>query len=1320
VLWSNQSTRRFGFRVHADGADPATWSADEVPASQSAIDGVGSGMADDHLNVAVASDGTLYAAIKTGYDTSGYPLIGLLVRQPNGTWDDLHEVDQSGTRGIVFLDETESTVYVAYTRITGSSDIVYRESATSSIAFGPVETILSGSLNDVTSTKQNISGEVVLLASTSTQAFGVLATTAPVPSTLVGHWPMDEGTGTTIADVSDYGNDGTLLGGATWTPGVTGSAILLDGTDDYGLVPDAASLDVTDAITLAAWIRPGRIGTQYLVKKATQGGTDGYELSLSGSGLPFVRFNQSTSGNDYRVDGLTTYPTDGTTWMHLAATYDGSTIRIYVDGQEENTAAATFQIATNALDLAIGAQSDGASPLQGAMDDVRVYSRALSAPEIADLAVMDPLVGSWQMEENGGTVLADSSAYGNDGTLSGDPAWVPGVEGLALQLDGAGDYALVSDDESLDIVNAITLATWIRPELVGTQYLVKKAIQGGGDGYEISLSATGLPFARFNQTTSGNAYRIDGITPYPTDGATWMHLAVTYDGSTIRFYANGIEESSASAVFDIATNALPLGIGCQSDGTTTFTGAMDDARVYRRALSPAEIGVLAGYVDPLVGSFQMEEGSGTTLADSSSYGNDAALSGSPTWVPGIDGLAIELDGTSDYGLVPDDASLDITDAITLATWIRPGRVGTQYVLKKAIQGGGDGYELSLASSGVPFVRFNQTSAANTYRVDAATSYPTDGTTWMHLAATYDGATIRIYVNGELDGSAPAVFTIATNALSLGIGCQSDGTTPFQGAMDDARIYRRALSGDEIRALVVTDPLVGNWRMEENGGTVLADSSAYGNDGALSGDPAWVPGVVGLALQLDGGGDYALVPDDVSLDIADAITMAAWIRPDAVGTQYLVKKATNGGQDGYELALSSSGLPFVRFNQTSASNTYRVDAVTPYPTDGVTWMHLAATYDGSTVRIYVDGLEEGSAAAAFTIGTNDLPLGIGVQSDGASEFGGAMDEVRLYRRALGADEIFELALGDPFVGHWMMEEDGGSVMADSSAYGNDGTFVGDPTWVSGIDGLAIELDGVEDHGQVPDDASLDIPGDITLAAWIRPTVVGTQYLIKKANISVTDGYELSLSSSGKPFVRFNQFTNANDYRVDGLTSYPVDGTTWMHLAATYDGTMVRIYADGVPEDSLAAQFSIATNDLSLAVGAQSDGDRLFIGAMDDVRVYRRALTTFEIEVLAGVSVPVEETSTPWMFALRGNAPNPFNPLTRIRFELGAAGSTRLHVYDVSGRLVRTLIAGDHLAVGPHSVAWDGRNDGGGPVGSGVYYYRLDAEGRSDTGTMQLIR
>src|SRR5690606_24919951 len=81
VFWSNQNTKRFGFRTHLDGADPTVWAADEVPASQSAID-TGNGMSDDNLNMCLGSEGTMYCAVKTSHDGGRHPESALLVQHP--------------------------------------------------------------------------------------------------------------------------------------------------------------------------------------------------------------------------------------------------------------------------------------------------------------------------------------------------------------------------------------------------------------------------------------------------------------------------------------------------------------------------------------------------------------------------------------------------------------------------------------------------------------------------------------------------------------------------------------------------------------------------------------------------------------------------------------------------------------------------------------------------------------------------------------------------------------------------------------------------------------------------------------------------------------------------------------------------------------------------------------------------------------------------------------------------------------------------------------------------------------------------------------
>ncbi|MEA1952684.1 MAG: T9SS C-terminal target domain-containing protein [Planctomycetota bacterium] len=173
VLWSNQKTGRFGFRIHRDSDQPSTWQSDEVPAAQSARN-VGLGMADDHLNFAVGRDGTLYVAVKTSFDTAGYTKIALLVRRPNGTWDDLHEVDTTGTRPIVVLNEKRGLLHVIYTSREGLNGIVVKETRTDVICFGPRRTLIHGNWNNTTSTPCPWNDEVVVLVSNGSVVSGVL------------------------------------------------------------------------------------------------------------------------------------------------------------------------------------------------------------------------------------------------------------------------------------------------------------------------------------------------------------------------------------------------------------------------------------------------------------------------------------------------------------------------------------------------------------------------------------------------------------------------------------------------------------------------------------------------------------------------------------------------------------------------------------------------------------------------------------------------------------------------------------------------------------------------------------------------------------------------------------------------------------------------------------------------------------------------------------------------------------------------------------------------------------------------------------------
>jgi hypothetical protein len=208
VFWSNQNVQRFGFRYHVDGEPAASWSLNEVPASQSALN-VGSGMADDHINVAVASDSTLYVAVKTSYDASGYPKMALLVRRPDGTWDDLYPVDETGTRPLVLLDEINDALTFIYTSAEGNNPIVYQQSSTLGIAFEGRVTLRSESFNDVSSMKSNIEDGFVVIYSNGSVVAGQYCSklySAPVVSNIPNQ-TITEGASFTNINLDDYVSD---------------------------------------------------------------------------------------------------------------------------------------------------------------------------------------------------------------------------------------------------------------------------------------------------------------------------------------------------------------------------------------------------------------------------------------------------------------------------------------------------------------------------------------------------------------------------------------------------------------------------------------------------------------------------------------------------------------------------------------------------------------------------------------------------------------------------------------------------------------------------------------------------------------------------------------------------------------------------------------------------------------------------------------------------------------------------------------------------------------------------------------------------------
>jgi chitodextrinase len=210
------------------------------------------------------------------------------------------------------------------------------------------------------------------------------------PAGLVAHWPLNEGSGPLAEDL-EGGYTATLSNGATWTTGRLGSGVALDGIDGYIAPP---IIDVPgNALTLAAWVRVNSFsGTseQRIISKSTGSSKQGsyWTLSVVRSGRKRVLgFNLRAGGSTTTLTAPTGPLTAGT-WFHTAAIYDGSTMRLYLNGVEVGRLSKTGTIATNPIVPAdIGRSPAGEDYLRGAIDDVRIYSRALTAVEVG--AVME-------------------------------------------------------------------------------------------------------------------------------------------------------------------------------------------------------------------------------------------------------------------------------------------------------------------------------------------------------------------------------------------------------------------------------------------------------------------------------------------------------------------------------------------------------------------------------------------------------------------------------------------------------------------------------------------------------------------------------------------------------------------------------------------------------------------------------------------------------------------------------------------------------------------------------------------------------------------
>ena len=273
----------------------------------------------------------------------------------------------------------------------------------------------------------------------SASAVVVVTVTAPAPDGPVLHFTFDETDPVNVTDVSGTGNHGVITGAAR-VAGISGNALQFDGVNDWVTVADAASLDLSSALSIEAWVKPA-VSTgnwRTVVLKERTGGLayalyshDGAPLS-GGTTVPAGYLHVGAA--DQPVRGGDPLPLNA--WSHIAMTFGGGTMRFYVNGVEVGTRAQAGSTAVSAQALRIGGNSVWGEYFNGAVDEVRIYNRALGAAEIAaDMNSTPP-----PAPVNNPPVAADDSLT----TTTGSPVSVTAAALVANDSDPDGDAIVVT------------------------------------------------------------------------------------------------------------------------------------------------------------------------------------------------------------------------------------------------------------------------------------------------------------------------------------------------------------------------------------------------------------------------------------------------------------------------------------------------------------------------------------------------------------------------------------------------------------------------------------------------------------------------------------------------------------------------------------------------------------------------------------------------------------------------------------------------------------------------------------------------------------
>ena len=845
------------------------------------------------------------------------------------------------------------------------------------------------------------------------------------------------------------------------------------------------------------------------------------------------------------------------------------------------------------------------------------------------------------------------------------------LDDKCLYFDGSGDFISFGDDTDLDFVAAddFTIEFWFRHPVIATNpdYAIAKHEVTVAGGYKVYMDSDGdIVFGVDDDGTWDTTDIVGDDQSRNYDDNAWHHVAAVKDGSpaAIYIYVDGelIDSDTSLAETGSLVNAANFYVGIDSDGASNgWEGFIDEVKVYRSLRSAGDIkadfikgspisGASTSFgmkntsflSDRLIGYWKMDETSGNAT-DSSGVGTTLTNNGTTTFTNSKFGNGANPNGSSQFFDAADNSTLSITGKLTLAAWILPDVVtGTHEIVGK-FDGANESY---LLSQEVDEIRMYIDSASNYQTTNAANLVA--GTIY-HVAGVYDSAsqTVNLYVNGTLmasttSGTIPS--SIGDDTGEFAVGAQDTGATAanyFDGQIDDVRVYNRAFSPNEVAALYnwAPGPTI-YFKLDENTGTsTVNDSSGNSYSGTLSGITAdsWSQGKFGSALTLNGSSSYITAgTEDTNLSV-NGYTFSAWIkRASDTGSAEIIIDNRDAADDGQLLQISSTDKFECYYNATSSVSTTSVSTNT--------WYHIGCSSDGTTQKLFVNGVQEDSDSLSGSIAeTIDLRIGARSFTSASNYFPGTIDDVRIYSYARNSTQIVEdmnaghpapgSPIGSPII-QWKFDEQLESTTYNSgSGSGLNGTATGTAWRLENSTSGDCKLNGCINIDTGTDDVTLADPSffdsitGMTATFWVNPqTLATTNAIVSKSNTS-QETFLIQTDATNSDELRIyiaDTLTDTSNYYVTNNLDLSAAATAanWQYIAVVYDATApaterVKVYKNGrlaggsvtgtIPSDGLTASSA------NFQVGESHKATSALLTYIDDVKIYNFALTQSQVYV-----------------------------------------------------------------------------------------------------------